>query len=284
MIGRETQISVNGYQLSALEWNPSGTEKVIACHGWLDNAASFIRLAPLLDRCHVLALDLAGHGHSDHRPPQATYNIWDDLTDIVAVADSRGWDRFHLLGHSRGGMVSLLLSVAMPERIRSLTILDALVPQPVTHADTAVQLGQFLRDNLKTRKRRHPGYASVEKAVEVRCRAINMNPECARPILERSLVKGDGRFYWRSDPRLSNASAFKMTDRHNRAVLASLNVPALILWADKGVAAWDYARQLVGEYPQLKPEIWKGSHHFHMESEADRLAGRIDRFYQSLSV
>lgn len=282
MTGSEILLTVNGYQLAGLEWNSAGAEKVIACHGWMDNAASFIRLAPHLHNCHILALDLAGHGHSDHRPPQATYNIWDDLTDIVAVANTLGWERFHLLGHSRGAMVGLLLAVAMPERIVSLVQLDALVPHPVTLSDTASQLGSFLRDNLKVRRGRHPGYASLEKAVEVRCRAIGMDPRCARPILERALVEGDGRWFWRSDPRLSNASAMKMTDGHNRAVLASLRIPALLLWAKGGVGGWDYAQQLVADYPALVPEVWEGSHHFHMEAGAEAVAQRIDRFYREL--
>jgi hypothetical protein len=37
---------------------------VIALHGWLDNANSFARLAPKLKGLRIVALDMAGHGHS----------------------------------------------------------------------------------------------------------------------------------------------------------------------------------------------------------------------------
>lgn len=279
----ERSLAVNGYQLAALEWNPGGTVKVIACHGWLDNAASFIRLAPRLRHCHVLALDLAGHGHSDHRPHPAGYNLWDDLTDILAVADQQGWQRFHLLGHSRGGMINLLLSTAAPERVRSLVLIDALLPKPVTHADTVGQLGLFLGDYFKPRTREHAGYASVEKAVQVRCKAIGMRAECARPIVERALVDIDDRYYWRSDPRLRNASAFKLTDAHNRAILDALSVPLLLLISQSGLGTWEYFNTLLQDYPRLAPEVYDGSHHFHLEALVEPVAGRINAFYGELA-
>lgn len=276
----ETVFAVNDYQLAALEWNRGAPQKIMALHGWLDNAASFSRLAPLLAHCHVIALDLAGHGHSDHRPVQATYNLWDDLTDILAVADAANWDRFHLLGHSRGGMVSLLLATSMPERIESLSIIDALVPEPVTHADTSTQLGKFLHDSRRQRSRQHTGYDSIEKAITVRCKAIGMLEECARPIVERALRQVEGRYYWRSDPRLRNASAVKMTDEHNRAILRSLNVPLLLAVSEKGVGAWDYFNTLIRDFPGIEPVRFTGSHHFHLENDAVSLAERVLEFLQ----
>ena len=68
--------------------NMTPTKKILCLHGWLDNAASFNRLAPLLldsfpvsdeqqqqqQRMEILALDFPGHGLSGHKsvdgPPQ----------------------------------------------------------------------------------------------------------------------------------------------------------------------------------------------------------------------
>ncbi len=84
---KEVDISVRGQQIRIKHWNPQASHKVIATHGWLDNAASFDVLAPLLPDCSIVAIDLPGQGFSQFRPESATYHFWDDLLDILAVAD-----------------------------------------------------------------------------------------------------------------------------------------------------------------------------------------------------
>ena len=78
---------------------------VLATHGWLDNASTFDLLAPRLDGCEVVALDLAGHGFSGSRSPDAAYNIWEDVGDLLEVREQLGWARCNLLGHSRGAAI-----------------------------------------------------------------------------------------------------------------------------------------------------------------------------------
>ena len=275
----DQQFFVNGYHLAALEWHAGARHRVIACHGWLDNAASFHRLAPLLDQCHLVALDLSGHGHSDHKSLQATYNVWDDLLDILAVADSLGWPQFHLLGHSRGAIMNMMLAAAMPQRIKSLIMLDGLLPQPTPISATAEQLGKFLRDYSKPQKpKQHPGFATLEDAVKVRRRAIGMSEESARPIVERGLIEREGRLYWRSDPRLLNASAFKMSHEHNQAIIDALQVPNLLLVTEEGVSSFPYFGELTAANPKIQRRALAGSHHFHMEAPAEEVAEYVREF------
>jgi len=81
---------VFGNRLAALHWgDPDGTP-TFALHGWLDNAATFDRLAPLLPELNLLAVDFAGHGESAHRPPGVHYHPLLDIQDILAIADQLG--------------------------------------------------------------------------------------------------------------------------------------------------------------------------------------------------
>ena len=279
MLVEERVFQVNGYQLAARQWNTTAPINVIACHGWLDNAASFDRLAPLLDNCHIVALDMPGHGLSDHKPAQASYNIWDDLLDILAVADVMGWQTFNLLGHSRGAIMSMLLAAAMPERIESLVMLDAVFPEPTDVADTAKQLNKFLTGQRSVHKKRLPDYRSVDEAVSARCRAANMNEASARVIVDRGLRKSGDSFYWTSDPRLTTASAFKLTAEHNTALLNAITMPNLLLLAEGGLGSMKEIRDVTASVESIHCELLAGSHHFHMEEQAPIIADRIQRFF-----
>ena len=67
MVGQERSWQAHGQRIAGLYWDnraESGESiKVLALHGWLDNAASFIRLAPLLKGCEVVAFqELARRG------------------------------------------------------------------------------------------------------------------------------------------------------------------------------------------------------------------------------
>lgn len=273
-------LSIAGVEIAGRRWR-NGKRPVLALHGWLDNAASFDALAPLLPDTDLVALDLAGHGLSYHRTPQSTYNVWDDLPDLVRVADALGWNRFHLLGHSRGAIIAGLLTAALPERIFSTVLLDGLTPPPLPIADTFTQLGRHLQEHL--REPRVPArYESPQRALEVRCRVGAIGAEAAWPIVERGLRLVGDSWQWRADPRLNFASAVKLNAEQIELLLRILSQrPHLLVMAEQGLAQ----RMLGGD--QLKGLNWRclpGGHHFHLESEAvAAVAGDINRFWDGFT-
>jgi pimeloyl-ACP methyl ester carboxylesterase len=279
-----------GAQLAGKRWRGDArrgdARPVLALHGWLDNAGSFDALAPLLHGADVVALDLPGHGHSDHRPLQGTYNIWDDLPDILRTADQLGWEKFHLLGHSRGAIISALLSAAVPERVVSTVMLDALRPPPITVEETFQQLGRFARDYAQApRKGSGARYESFERALEVRCRVAQMSEQTARPIVERGLEQIEGFWQWRADPRLHLPSAFKLSAQHNRLLLEQLvQRPYLVLLAQDGVGGKMQSSGELDGLGNLRWEMLPGSHHFHLEENAAaRIAEKITAFWDGLA-
>ena len=109
--------------------NPEGPP-VLALHGWLDNAASFIPMAPYLATHDIVAIDMLGHGASSHIPKGYDYAFVDWLHDILDVLDALDWQKAHLLGHSLGGALASVLAAGAPERIASLALIEALGPPP----------------------------------------------------------------------------------------------------------------------------------------------------------
>ncbi|HEV7723319.1 MAG TPA: alpha/beta hydrolase [Iamia sp.] len=72
----------------------------------------------------VVAPDLRGHGASEAPLEEEAYSLDEMAADVLALADELGWERFDLLGHSMGGMVAQVLALQVPERLRSLVLMD----------------------------------------------------------------------------------------------------------------------------------------------------------------
>lgn len=271
--------NVDGLTIAGMAWGPADGHPVLALHGWLDNAASFEVLAPMLDGCRVIALDLTGHGLSDHRSDDATYLIWDDIPQVLKVIDRLDWTDCTLLGHSRGAMISTLLAATMPERIRSLITIDGLVPDPQEDARFVHQMRDSLRytARLATRTQRH--FSSVEDFVERRQR-YGVTKDIASRLATRALEKtGDG-FLLRGDQRLYSPSAIKLNNRQIEAVLRSLEMPVLNVWASDGLVKRDWASASMATAEtaigDLTTATVDGHHHFHMEPDpASEIARHI---------
>ncbi|MDQ2995239.1 MAG: alpha/beta fold hydrolase, partial [Pseudomonadota bacterium] len=90
------KIAIPGLSLTARAWGPEDGRPILALHGWLDNAASFDLLAPLLPNFRIIAIDFPGHGFSDPLPLGMIYHHGDRVIQMLQVADALGWDRFSI--------------------------------------------------------------------------------------------------------------------------------------------------------------------------------------------
>tara|TARA_R110000823_G_scaffold130015_20_gene258134 strand:+ start:17756 stop:18574 length:819 start_codon:yes stop_codon:yes gene_type:complete len=263
-----------------LSWGKQGERPVLALHGWLDNAASFASLGPRLTGCHVVALDLSGHGRSDHRSADASYQIWDDLPEILGVMDALGWQQCQLVGHSRGAIIAGLLASAFPERVTRLVMLDAVAPDPVPEKEFVGQMRRALIDKRALSEREARIFATAKEATRSRV-ARGLSPEIALTLVERNLRRCKGGVTWTTDPRLQSASAVKLTEAQIRAVLSALTMPVLLLLAEN--TPEEFRALMAGQARQHIPDIRtatiEGGHHFHMEQGVDDAAQAIMQFF-----
>lgn len=279
---RDIEFKVGDLVISGQEWGIPGGFPIIALHGWLDNAASFDELAPLLTNVHLIALDSAGHGLSGHRD---VYHIWQDVAEVFEVADQLGWERFALLGHSRGAIISMLTAGTFPERISHLALLDGLFPSVISAEKGPQQLARSIIESKRNRHRGFAIYPDVDTAVLVRQRSeIPVSEGAARLLTRRGLKEVEGGYTWRSDPQLKVASGFKLSDEHVDAFMQRITARMKLVLAEQGLPRLSSRHeQAIAQYPQIEVERLAGGHHLHMEREAAaKLAPILQQFFHQL--
>lgn len=264
-------LSVAKGRLAALSWGRSDAPTWIALHGWLDNAASFSRLAPLLVETlgiRIVALDFRGHGHSSHIPVGADYALWDYCHDVLDAMETLGLEKANLLAHSMGAAVSCLLAAALPERVERLILIDGLGALNTPIEESASQL----RKGLMAYRRpisQSPRYPDLDSAIAARV-AGGVTPVdsiTATPLVERNTQPtAEGRVQMRTDSRLLKPSMVRFTPEQVLTLLAEIHAPVLLIEGKEGILGertWAVrARQVV---QQLDRKVLDGGHHLHLE-------------------
>jgi len=101
---------------------------LLLLHGFPQNLYMWARVAPLLAHTHtVVCADLRGYGDSSKpvgRPDHANYSFRAMADDQLAVMRSLGFDRFHVVGHDRGGRTGHRMALDHPDSVLSLAVLD----------------------------------------------------------------------------------------------------------------------------------------------------------------
>ena len=102
-------IDAHGVELAVYEWGDPAARPLFCLHGGLDFAATFDLLAPLLAEAgwRVVSFDQRGHGDSQRA---ALYSWESDLRDVFAVIDSVTDKPSPVLGHSKGGNLTMQLA------------------------------------------------------------------------------------------------------------------------------------------------------------------------------
>ncbi|KXG80099.1 MULTISPECIES: alpha/beta hydrolase [Pseudomonas] len=275
----EIRLTLGHIELAAHLFGPADGLPVIALHGWLDNANSFARLAPQLKGLRIVALDLAGHGYSGHRPVGAGYALADYAHDVLRVAEQLGWARFGLLGHSLGAIISVQLAGALPERVSHLALIDGVIPPTLSEQDAAERLGLALQAQLRLEGKRKSVYATLEEGVEARMKGmVAVSREAAELLAQRGLMPVPGGYSWRSDSRLTLPSPTRLNQDQAMAFVKRIACPACLVVAADGMLARH--TQLLEQLP-FEQVTLPGGHHLHLNDAegAALVADCFNRFF-----
>jgi 2-hydroxy-6-oxonona-2,4-dienedioate hydrolase len=94
---------------------------LVLLHGYLGGSSQWDGQLPLLsEHFDVIAINLAGYGLANHLT--APTDLADHARNVLGTLDHLGIGRFHLLGHSMGGMIVQEITKQAPHRVNKLVL------------------------------------------------------------------------------------------------------------------------------------------------------------------
>jgi pimeloyl-ACP methyl ester carboxylesterase len=191
-------VEANGIKLHYLDYGTAGRRPMLCVHGGAAHAHWFDFVAPgLTPDHHVLSLDLRGHGDSAWAVDPHTYSWQTYAEDINALAEKLDLTDFVLIGHSMGGMVSLVYAATHPGRMGRLVIVDSIMLMPADRISSMREFGAkparsyATQEELIARYRLEPAESQMAAPEVIRRMAVHSGRQHA-----------DGRWRHKADRRV----------------------------------------------------------------------------------
>lgn len=267
--------------------------RVLALHGWLDNANSFDALVPLLPAgLEVLAMDLAGHGLSDHLPAGARYDAMTQLVHLREAMKRLGWTDFVFLAHSWGAIVANYYAALYPQDVRALVVLDYLRPFHEEERLTTWRAeNRLMRREERGQGRARRVYSEAEalsRMVEARKggdnkQLPNVDEAAARILLPRAARRVDGGLAWRHDEKARTRYTMLYGSDNWMHVISQITCPVMVVRASDGICQHPdglYAPVLAAYRRSARVFRYHrvaGAHHVHL-THPERLAPSVTHF------
>ncbi|MGU3584001.1 alpha/beta fold hydrolase [Rhodococcus sp. C26F] len=197
------EVPVDDGVLPGLDFGGRGPE-VLLVHGSGHNAAVWTDvMAHLTEHCHLVAVDLRGHGQSALTSSTAE-QYWRDLGTVV---EALGWDRPVLVGHSTGGY-AVTAAVAAGLVDAALCVVDGMVLDDRAAAIDAQAQWQDPRAVEQLRETFRYGWRATEQQMlsyieqcvrEAETGWLNAGsrPELVRAVMRRSFLRCSDTLYER---------------------------------------------------------------------------------------
>jgi len=240
---------------------------IIFIHGYLDNAASFSYILPYLEDYPCVALDLAGHGLSQHRSFDAHYHLVDYAYDLHRFILNEGFSRVVLVGHSLGAIVSSIYAATQTKTLIGFIAIESIGPLSQSPSTTAEQIrDSFMSRDNASKPIKQP--ASLERLVKARCAISDLKPKDAALILRRNVQENSvGELEWRTDKRLRTQSCMRMTEEQASNVLENIKCARTLIIGSHG---FEKIKRILQKRETLFSKVEtitiSGGHHVHLDS------------------
>jgi pimeloyl-ACP methyl ester carboxylesterase len=254
---------------------------VILLHGFPQDRRCWERVTPALAAAgyRVLAPDLRGYSPGARPAARSAYRNSQLTSDVLALADAAGAERFHLAGHDWGAALAWYVAGRHPGRVISLAALS--VPHPQAFVRAMISGSQAARSWYMAACQlpwlpelalsRRDGQALREMLVRTGLDPASADHYAAR-ARDPNGLRGPLSWY--------RAMPFSMREPAGR-----VRVPALFAWGNRDRFVSPAAARLCGHYvtgPYRFAEL-DGASHWLPEQASDQVAALLTEHFATAS-
>ncbi|NET48062.1 MAG: alpha/beta fold hydrolase, partial [Merismopedia sp. SIO2A8] len=313
----ELTLTLNGLTHSICTWGDDSAPPIVCIHGILDQGLIWEPVAQVLAQqgYRVIAPDLRGHGRSSHVGPGGSYHLLDFLSDIDAIINhlypptphsptqnpnskiSSGVEQsveqgnapesiYALIGHSMGSIIAALYASSRPERVRSLTLVETILPAE-KRAQVTDQLTALL--NTQSPIPDHPIFPDVATAARrLRQGTPSLSEDFSLKLAERICTELDTAHSettttdpnpkgvkWAWDEKLRNRTGIGFSRMpfgrgDYLQLLSQLSMPMTVLYGDR--STFNRPEDLAAQAEALSDSnriTLPGGHNLHLDAATE---------------
>ncbi len=253
-------------------------DPLVLIHGFGGSTYSWNDVADGLSASFdVIALDLNGFGYTQRPSSSEPYTLVGQMLLVEQVLDALAVEQAHIVGHSYGGAVAMLLAQERPERVRRLVLVDG--GRAATGTGAPMALGPMVP-------------ACWSDVLAFALEQLALTPSGVRGFLEQSTWNDAVVTDELVDEYLKRLRAEGLADALRglleagsapvpEIVAARVSSPTLIIWGmyDE-ILPVTTGEALAEDLPNARLEIFEDSGHLPMHEEPGRFVQAVADFAQ----
>ena len=254
-------------RLHYLDWGNDDAPPLLLIHGNRDHCHNWDWMAQrFADEYHILAPDLRGHGDSQWNVGSA-YAISEFVYDIAQLVRQTRTAPVRIVGHSLGGIVSLLYAGAFPGEVTRLVSIEGFGRPPQAGDPSAPErLRSWVQRGREMSGRTPRRYHSLDEALE-RMQEANphLSPDQARHLtIHGTNQNEDGSYSWKFDNYVYLHAPSDFAGDDVASIWAEIECPVLLIG---GAESWatqsgvDFAQDFRDGRYELVPHAGHWVHH-----------------------
>jgi pimeloyl-ACP methyl ester carboxylesterase len=220
-------------------------------------------------RLRLIAPDARGHG--DSVKPADGYAPADFVADAAAVLDALDLERVAVVGHSMGGGHAVAFTLAHPQRVSRLVVIDT---------GPSLELAGRERTRRLTASRPERFATAADAEAYIRATSPGYADEIYTHRVQWLLRQTPDGLVWRADAgALDRIFHGSRSDTWGR--IGEITVPTLLVRGTRGYLARDTALGMIGRMPDARLLELEAGHNVHLDRPGE-LADAVVAFTRAV--